>query len=195
MMKHKITLLTLRLKVTMSAIVELFKQPKYALLSILASLLSGAFLMWSLNLDLVSYIIFDAPLTVVEKIQFFATSYRDLFTTYESTQAMSMLLFMILFGLNISLLVYVIRNQGFSSATGKSSAGGLLVAVLGSGCLACGTSLLAPLLATFGAVSGAFMAELAKWLLWVGSLFIIFSIITLSQIARTIQMKHKQSRG
>jgi hypothetical protein len=189
-MKNTVSLTAIRIKISMIGVANVLRGPLYLLLFLGASAVSGAFLIWSLNLDLVGYILFDAPIFFADKVRFFVTTYTDLFTTYESPQAMGMLLFSVLFGLNITMLVYVIVRQGFRNATGKTSASGLFIAMLGAGCLACGTSLLAPILATFGVVSGAIMLELSVWLLWIGSFFILFSIFTLGQSARTLQIKH-----
>ena len=112
--------------------------------------------------------------------------------TFDSVQALGIVIFSSLFGLNLALLVYVLRNQGFKNIPKKSSFGGTVFAVLAGGCVACGTSILAPLVATFGATSTAFLRDLSAWLNWTASVLIVYSIYKLGLLAATVRAKHAQ---
>ncbi len=189
-MKKRLDLVWLRSKVAFSGLVYVIKKPQYIAGSIIGAFLSSSLILWSLNLDLVKYIVFEAPISLAEKLRFFGTTYRDIFTTYESAQALGILVFSVLFGLNIALIVYVLKNQGFKDIPKKSGFGGTIFAILSGGCVACGTSLLAPIAATLGATSGAFLRDLSLWLNWVASVLIIYSIYKLGQLAASIKAKN-----
>ena len=192
-MKTRLAILVLRIRVACAGVWFVVRKPASLAGVIIGAFVSSSFILWSLNLDLVRYIVFDAPISFLDKIRFFSETYRDIFTTYDSLQALGIIVFSLLFGLNIVLLAYVWKHQGLKNIPKKSGIGGMLMAVLAGGCVACGTSLLAPLLATFGATSSAFLRDLSVWLSWGGSVLIIFSIYKLGQIAaslRVAQEKH-----
>ncbi len=185
----KLSSLILTSKASLIGALKVFKRPSYIVLAISGAILSSSFILWSLNLDLVKYIVVDAPISFADKLNFFWSVYKDIFTTYESLQALGLVVFSILFGINLSLITFAIKNQGFKNVPKKSGFGGLALAIVGGGCVACGTSLLAPLLATFGAVSGAFLRELSLYLNWIGSLLMIYSIYKLGLLANYIRTK------
>ncbi len=188
-MKNKLGLISLRSKVALIGVLYVLKRPSYIGGMIIGIFASSSLVIWSLNLELVGYILFEAPITLADKLQFFGSTYRDIFTTYESNQALGIVIFSVLFGINIAMLVFVLKNQGFKDIPKKSGFGGTIFAVLSGGCVACGTSLLAPIAATFGATSGAFLRELALWLNWASSILIIYSIYKLGQLVATIKAK------
>ncbi|XGI83200.1 hypothetical protein ACEU6E_07915 [Halorutilales archaeon Cl-col2-1] len=59
-----------------------------------------------------------------------------------------------LFGVNLSMLAYHFKENGVSVREGSGSAVGLFLGVLGAGCAACGTAVLAGILSVFGVVGG-----------------------------------------
>lgn len=186
-MKNRLDMVVLRSRAALKGMIHVLKQPKYIAGAIIGAFLSSSLVIWSLNLDLVKYIIFEAPITLADKLRFFGTTYNDIFTTYESNQALGILIFAVLFGINISMLIFVLKNKGFKEIPKKSGFGGTVFAVLSGGCVACGTSLLAPIAATFGATSGAFLRDLSIWLNWVASILIIYSIYKLGQLVAAIK--------
>jgi hypothetical protein len=169
------------------------KKPQYLAGAIIASFLAINLVIWSLNLELAQYILTEPSISLADKLQFFSSSVRDIFTTYESNQALGMAIFSVLFGINIALLIYVLRNIGLKKMAKQSGASGagLVFAVLAGGCVACGTSLLAPIAITLGATSGAFLRDFSIWLNWISSILILFSIFKLGQVAATVAVKSK----
>ena len=185
--------LKLRLKVSLKGIGYVMTRPHYVLLAFLVSFISLGILLWSLNIDLLGYIFFEAPLNLIEKFDFILDVYGSILTNYESFQAMVMALFSMLFGINIAVLIYVMRGGQKEAIKSKSSVGGLSLAVIGGGCIACGTSIITPLLATLGATSSiAFTNAIGLYLNLIGIAFITFSLISLGQRVATIQVTNKK---
>ncbi len=183
MKKFHLTLF--KAKVAALNIGRVLLRPTYFALFIIATFVVSSFILWSLNLELVSYIVFEAPIALADKMRFFSETYRDIFVTYDNAQALGIVVFSLLFGINSAVFVYVLRLRSFKDMKKQSSASGagFIAAVISGGCVACGTSLLAPLAATLGATSGAFLRDLSLWLNWIGSGLIIFSLYHLGQLA------------
>jgi hypothetical protein len=174
--------LKLKLQISGLAIIKVFSDIRYVGLAIFAGFLTTTFIVWSLNLSLAQFIIFDAPLSFFEKLSFFAETNVGIYTTYGNAQTTSILIFSVLFGINVSLLTFVIKNQGLSRIPKKASAAGFGAAILGGGCIACGTSILAPIAATLGAGLTPFIQNLTVYLNIIGSLLILWSIYKLGQL-------------
>lgn len=196
-MKEKLAWLQLRGTVSLKGIFHVFKKPHYLAGALIATFLAINLVIWSLNLELAQYIITEPSISLADKLRFFSSSVRDIFTTYESNQALGMAIFSVLFGINIALLIYVLCNVGLKKMAKQSGASGvgLVFAVLAGGCVACGASLLAPIAITLGATSGAFLSEFSVWLNWISSFLILFSIFKLGQVAATVAVKSKQSQN
>lgn len=188
-MINKLKIHKLKAQSALLALGKIFRSPKYVALSLTSSFLISSLIVWSLNLGLLKFIIFESGLSVAKKSDFFFSGFTSIFETFGTYQAIGVILFALLFGLNIVLMVYVIKNQGLKSIPKKSSSGAMFFAVLSGGCVACGTSIIAPLLATFGATSAPFVRELTALFTWAGSFLILYSIIKLGGIAATIQAK------
>jgi len=145
--RNKAALLGLKLKVSAVAVSRVLIKPHYFAGMIIFVLLAANLVIWSLNFELAQFIIIDSGLPVADKLRFFSTSVRDIFTTYESNQALGIAVFSVLFGINMSMLVFVLNNIGLKKMAKQSGASGagLVFAVISGGCVACGASLLPPL--------------------------------------------------
>jgi hypothetical protein len=174
----------LKFKITYKAVLFVLKKPAYLISTVLLSFLMAGVIIWSFNYELVGYIIFEAPLNFFEKIEFFSYGYQNLFNTLDSLLSSGILIFSFLFGVNTSMLIYVIKNHGFKNLPKKSSTSAFILAILGGGCIACGTSLLAPILISIGAVSTPFLRDLGAIFNWLGSLLLLYSIYKLSLLVR-----------
>lgn len=185
----------LQLKITASSVLHVLKHPSYIALSLISTIMMGGLIIWSLNLELLRYIFFESPLTLWEKIDFYFAGYRGLFSTLDSMLSLGIIVFTVLFGINLALMVFVIKRQGLKAVPKKSGGGAFIFAVLGGGCVACGTSLLAPLLASLGAVSTPLIRDLGAILNWLGSILLIYSIIKLSLLVKTVIVANKDNLG
>lgn len=137
-----------QLKTLMSILVK----PKYVLLTITVSIIVFTAAVWLPNLGLIYVVIQKA--TVPELMSFLWSLYGGIGTNFSFISALYTTVIAILFGVNMSLLVYYIRRvkKGFGNAGSVSAvgAGGLVSGIFGIGCAACGTFILTPLLALFG---------------------------------------------
>jgi hypothetical protein len=175
--------LLLKTRLSLQTATKVLMRPAYFLLAILGTLLASGSILWSLNLDLARYIWLEAPISLPTKLGFFFDVYKSIYTTYSSVQGTTIVVFSILFGINLSLLVFVLKHRGFQAIPKKSGIGGFAVAIVGGGCIACGTSLLAPLLATFGATATPLIRDLATIFMSVGIVLITYSIYKLGAVA------------
>ena len=181
---------TLKVRMTLSAVKHVLREPKYFVLAFVSVFIMSGLIIWSLNLDLLRYILFEAPLSFVEKLEFFSYTYESLYTTFDSVHAVGISVLSVLFGVNVAMLVYMLRRQGFASVPKKSGSGAFALAMIGGGCVACGTSIITPLLATLGATSSAFVRDISTVFLWSGSALTLYSIY---KVATLIQVKKREN--
>lgn len=133
---------------------RVFRNARYAQLAIVVAfiVLSAALLLP--NTNLIAQIYNSDSLSVVGKMSFILDIYGSIFTNFTTLSAFTTITTSVLFGINISLLLYYIRRRQ-SAATGRSaewsSLGGIISGVFGVGCAACGSVVLSTLLTTFGA--------------------------------------------
>lgn len=183
-MSHVKAPFKIRLKNSARGLLVFAKKPHYIVFAAISSFLISGLIVWSLNFELVRYILLEAPISSADKIRFFWDTQLSIYTTYSSAQANGIILFSILFGINISLILYVLRNKSFKDIPKKSGGTGLLFAVLSGGCIACGTSILAPILITIGATSSIAVAQISLWINWLGSILVLYSIYKLGGVIR-----------
>jgi 4-hydroxybenzoate polyprenyltransferase len=119
-------------------------------------------------------------LSTQQKIEFFTYGYRSLFTSFDNLLSVSVISLAVLFGVNIAVLTYSLRRKTASArATGTSGIAATL-GILSSGCAACGTSLLGPLLATLGATSITAVHNIGTAFNLIGSALLLYSIYKLA---------------
>ncbi len=174
----------LRLATTNTARIVL-KKPLYALFALVCAFLMLTIIIWSLNYELVGYIITNPDMSVAQKLRFFSYGYEALFTSFDSFLSVSVISLSFLFGINLAVLVYSLRRKTASArATGTSGLAATL-GILSSGCAACGTSLLGPLLATFGATSLTAVHNIGATFSVIGSLLLLYSIYKITLQTQT----------
>ncbi len=178
--------LSIRIKNSLHGIKTVFKKPKYIILAVISGFFVSGLVIWSLNFELMKYIVIDAPISLFSKLRFFWDVQTSIYTSYPSAQATGIALFGLLFGMNMSLIVYVVKNGFFKKIPKKSGSAGLFFAVVSGGCIACGTSILAPLLATLGATSSAFGVNLSNYLNWISIVLIGYSIYSLGSVINNV---------
>jgi len=111
------------------------------------------FMVWLPNFRLISEILVSSNATVVEKIDFLFSLFGSIQTNFSVASASYAILIALLFGVNIALLSYYVHDKRVARAGSGAAVGvgGLISGIFGIGCAACGTVLLTPLLAVFGA--------------------------------------------
>jgi len=179
--------LKLRLRIASRGVFWVLKSPLYLLLSITVASITLGIILWSLNLDLLRYILFEAPLGLFDKFDFVIEIYGGIATNYENFQSFIMVIFSVLFGINMAVLVYVVRAGQRDAVKSKSSVGGLTAAIIGGGCIACGTSIITPIVASFGATATVGLNNaIGTFVNIIGVAFISYSLIGLGQRAATL---------
>lgn len=188
--------LSTRVAISFRGVVGVLRRPKYAAAFVATSVLSMGVVLWSLNIGLLGYVLFDAPLSLLQKMRFLVDIYGSIATNYASGQAMTITLFSILFGLNITVLIYVFRRGQREVLRSKQSGGSMFFAVLGGGCAACGTALIGPLLGTLGAsASSALVADIGVAAMALAIILTLYSLFGLGQKAATAQATERQQKG
>jgi hypothetical protein len=195
-MKAKCKLLLTKIKVVSQSIFFILRKPVYLMWFVLGAVFMIGSIVWSLNLDLVSYILFEAPLGIFEKLEFFFYTYESIFLSYNSLMAMGIVTLSLLFGINLVMVIFVLKNREVvEKLPKKSGLGAFAIAVASGGCIACGTSIFIPLLAFFGVgTSAVFIRNFGVWLMWLGSILLVYSIYKMGVLASTIIAKQKATK-
>lgn len=150
-----------------------------------AWLVSGVIL-WSLNIGTLWYVLVQAPISLDMKLRFYVYGYQSLFRTYDSGLSLGIIVVSVLAGINAVMLVRVLQSRRRAAGAGRHAASGglaVLLAVFGSSCIACGTSLVAPVLATLGASSLTAAHRISSLMLWGSSALLAYSIYRLGLLA------------
>ncbi len=107
------------------------------------------------NIQLIGVVLFSDTVSAIEKVYFLFSLYGSIGTNFTLVSALSAVVIAVLFGINVTLLLYYIRRvRGAASSirsTGVAGISGLISGVLGLGCAACGTFVLTSALALVGA--------------------------------------------
>lgn len=134
-----------------------FAKPAYVLTASLIAWMVFTVAVLLPNIQLIGVVVFSNTASVVEKINFFLSLYGSIGTNFTPLSALSTIAIAILFGINLTLLVYYLRRvrgaAGGVTATNVAGIGGLVSGMLGIGCAACGTFVLTSVLALIGAGS------------------------------------------
>lgn len=182
--------LRLRLRVIAGGLREVLAYPSYLLIAFAGLLLGLGAALWALNTDLLRFVLFESGVSAGLKIEFFFGVYQSLFSEIGSLQSLVLVIFGVLFGINLALLVFVLKRRFRQQKSLKGSAAsvpGLLLATIGGGCAACGTSLLAPLFATFGITSAGFIRDFGLVAAILGIVLISYSAAKLSEQAAALR--------
>ncbi len=167
-----------------SELKKIFSVRKYLFLFLAISFLIFTLSVILPNFSLLKISLLSPTIGFLDKIKLLFSLYSSITTNFTLISATYTILISILFALNISLLVYYIKQRqgGIKNIKTGSVSGvaGLISGVLGIGCAACGTFILSSLLSLFGA------ASLVAWLPFggeefgfIGALLLLYSIYSL----------------
>ncbi len=137
-------------------LVKVFKIPRYLLLAFLLSFLIFSLAVWLPNLNLIFQIFTDSSVSLVNKFIFLFSLYASIGTNFTTLSAVTVFMIAVLFGVQVSLMLYFFNQVKSRAALGRiGSAGfvGLITGFFGIGCTACGTVLLTSSLSIFGVAS------------------------------------------
>ncbi len=135
---------------------RVFKEIRYAVgaVGIVFLAMSGALLLP--NLAVIKQVFGSGSIDFGEKMAFLLSLYSTLFSNNTVVSGVILVLTAILFGINIGLLIYYIRRRQEKIGDKKAhlaSLGGVVSAILGLGCAACGSVVLTAVFGLLGASS------------------------------------------
>lgn len=141
----------LKLKTSLGSVAKVLATPSYGLLATVIGLVVVWLFLWLFNLDLLFSVLSSSNLNLTEKASFTLAGFQSLFTNFDSPQAVSLGVFGVLSGINLAVLIYVLRHGTVTGSAGSSNFVAAISALIGSGCAVCGGSILGPVAAIFGA--------------------------------------------
>lgn len=162
--RQPLRLLPKRIWISFRSLVSLiYFRPAYLALAAVASIVFYEIIFWLLNIGLFHYLMTSPFLTLSDRLDIFIGSYTNVFSLPLAPLSTTLFVVSILQGITAAAIVYSIRRErqmGEGLLKGMSGTGlaGVLSAV-GFGCVACGTSLITPILTFFFATSSAVVAE------------------------------------
>jgi hypothetical protein len=108
------------------------------------------------NRSLLLTVLASEAIGVAQKLAFIVSLYGTIVTNFTLLSASYLVLVSILFGVNIALLVFYIRRRRTTQGDTRmkvANIGGLISAVFGLGCMACGSVVLSALIGVTGATA------------------------------------------
>ena len=125
--------------------------PAYAALSAVAGFVGLNLFVVSQNLDLFTSVVVSGDLPLGARAAVLVGLYPFVGTAFTATEGVLLVAVAALFGVNFSMLTYQLRENRVRLREGSGSVAGMALGVLGAGCAACGTAVLAGVLSIFGA--------------------------------------------
>lgn len=123
--------------------------PSYAAVAILAGVVGLSLFVFSLNVPLVAFAL-GGDLPVARRVTLLVNLYPFVGSGFDAIQGVLLLVVAALFGIDVAMVGYHLREHGVSLTAGSGSAVGAVLGALGAGCAACGSALLVGLLSLFG---------------------------------------------
>ncbi len=170
---------------------DILTRLNYLLIFIIVSFVVFAILVLSSNMQLVLSIISHQSANIFTKFGIIIGLIGSIQTNFSIFSVFSMATVSILLGINISAMLYLIKEAGgvlFKKSI-VGTGGGVLSAMLGGGCAACGTLVITPLLSAVG------LGGVVSFLPFAGQEFNILAIIVLSLSFLGILKKIKMAKG
>lgn len=190
-MRLKLQLFFMKFKLSFKNLFWLLQKYNYLALAILAAIVFFEFVYWVFNLNVLSSILFSSNVSTLDKLDTLISPFTQLADANGSSIFMSMILLSMIQGIAIAGLIYVIKNQDKPDAKliGGGSFVGLL-AIIGLGCPACGTSLLTPLLALVVSGSAVSLSEvITRFTLPLSIVIGIYGLYVLGQRLAALRAK------
>ncbi|MFB6079394.1 MAG: hypothetical protein ABEJ81_00080 [Haloferacaceae archaeon] len=125
--------------------------PAYAAFAVVAAALALTAFVVSGNVALVADVVVGGSLPVGARLAVLLGLYPFVGTSFAPLAGFLLVLVAALTGVDLALVAYHVREHGLALREGGGSAAGVLLGTLGAGCAACGSAVLAGLLALAGA--------------------------------------------
>lgn len=160
-----------------SVLQRVFGNARYTGIGIVTAFIVGSFSLLLPNYSLIEKVSSSSSQTTFDKITFVGKLYGGISTNHSLFSASLLIVMAMLFSLNTTLLLYYVRRAQVNTASLRtvhlSGIGGMVSGILGIGCAACGSVILASVFGTLG--GGVFIA----WLPLRGAEFGLIGIILL----------------
>lgn len=138
-----------------------------------------------LNLNLFGYIFANTALSFVDKLAFVFQSFANTFANLDNPRSLSLAVFSFLATVNILLMVRLFRERRSKAGLTKTGSA-TVVALIGSHCVACGGSLLAPFITALAGSGSVFSSARITTGIIVSTLINIVGIVLITR--STIQL-------
>jgi hypothetical protein len=132
---------------------KVFRKPMYALLALITSMAVFAFAIWLPNLPLIVQVMGHPGISFSQKLDLPISLLGSIVTNFTLLSASYTIAIAILFGINVSMVVYFLRRRVDEVKQAGLATGlfGITSGVVGMGCAACGSFLLTSMLSLVGA--------------------------------------------
>lgn len=178
----------IKIKLSLRSVGAVISRPLYAAYAFIFAFMFMQLILWGINFSVAQYVIRTANITIISKIDFFASATRDVFINIFVSSNALLIAVSVLQGIVIATLLYVIKyNRSVDKKVIGSSVFATALATIGLGCVACGTSLLVPIVAIFASSSAAVITKsLTTPVLVLSILISIFSLYKTGLQASTV---------
>ena len=165
---------------------EVFARPTYLGLAAAIALAAFVATLWLPNYKLIGAVFATPDVTLDIKLQLLASLLGGLATNFDAVAAFSAVTVPLLFGVDIAMIVYFLREKRARLPRGEIAAGvgGAAGGAVAAGCAACGSFLLITILSFFGASGALALLPLRGGEL--GLLSIALLLLSIFLIARKI---------
>lgn len=157
---------------------EVFSRAQYVVLAVVGAVVFALVSIWLINYDFLRYIVLYSPLSTLARLETFFAINDLIAIRLMPVDLVLITILAVLFGIQISLVIYQVRHRVDQLREAGLGWVGVVVGILGVGCLSCGSVILA---AIFGVgASTAFLALLpfgGKEFALVGIISLVISII------------------
>lgn len=170
------------------AIKNILLRPTYIAIAVAMAFMAFALVIWLPNLAFISSVFGNANVSWGDKIIFLFSLLGSIATNFTLLSAFGTVLIALLFGVQISFIVYLLwsRSLALAGKSATASGAGMGIGLLGIGCSACGSLVLTavlPLIGTSGIL--AFLPLAGAEFSFLGAIIIVLSIfLTVRRIAR-----------
>lgn len=123
--------------------------PVYAVFAVVVAVAALSLFVFSQNVSFVSFVA-TAPYPLATRVSILLELFPFVGTSYGPLTGLALLAVSALTGVNIALVTYHIREHGLAVEQSGGSAVGVVLGLLGAGCAACGSAILAGLLSLVG---------------------------------------------
>lgn len=156
--------------------IAIMRQKYYLLLFVFIWLATLWIFMYFTSFDVFIYVFQNPSLDIWSKIIFALESITNIFKNITNPLAFSIILFSLLAAVNILIMTYLLRNKTKARVDKRTSAA-TVAALVGSHCVTCGGSLLAPVLTALAGSGAYFSSARANWGLVISLLVNAFGMI------------------